>query len=328
MIILDYTWSIQNISNVPKYAHVSTRSVYDHVSHCLPPRYQIRDLIHLVVAYFEPNGFMVQVEVDMQRMLTQRTQDAFFLYDVLSRIDPVPSVFTVPSVLPRISTENQFQMESASCPRLFLQDPITGVDYYRTRTGHLGLFHELMTRAHSVQFQGQLSYTRPNLQQFKETQTYLILCSQIDILSWMNLCPCNRTRQWIPGHQTNRVLILDRDCEIPPEVSAFPWDNVILDHMSTSVRTTCISDPTDTSRVTGYLGETIPLLYHSILQHCRRVHYISPAKDMTYLRILECMMYLRTTYDNRLLLRPGEFSVNRHTIIRICENMFTLNHSS
>jgi hypothetical protein len=330
-IILEYTWTVQKISNVPKYAHVSIRSVYEHVFHCLPPQYQIRDLINLIVGYFEPNGFMIQVMVDMQHMLTQRNQDAFFIYDVLSRVDPVPSVFTIPSVLlPWLSQETvekektTNQIESASCPRLFIRDHITGVDYYRTRTGHLGLFQDLMTRAHSVHFRGQLSYVRPNLRQFKETQSYLILCSKIDIVSWMNLCPCHRTRQYQEHHhEKGRVLILDRDCAIPPEVRAFSWDNVILDQMSMSVWTTCISDPTDTSRVTGNMGETIPM-YHSIIQNCGMVHYISTVKNMNYLRILECMMYLRATYDDRLLVCPGIFSVNRQVIIRMCENLFAL----
>jgi hypothetical protein len=321
--ILDYSWSSQKISNVPTYAVTHTRSPYDHVSQSVPIHCRVPDLMNIIVDYLDPNGSMIRVDVNLAEMIRCRQQDAFFIYDILSRVDPIPKVFMIPRTLPDVRSSST--IEKASCPILLTRGKnLTNKEenYYRTRTGHLGKLDELMDRSHRITLQGQLTYTRPDINQFSPELNYLIITHTSKITQWTKICPRIVTKL-TPGQTTGNILLIDinETLRISPEVSDIPWNMVLLDQVS--MTTTCFSDPNDTSRIMGHMSERLMSLYDTIIRNCESVLYITNPNHMNNLRILDCMVFLRVTYDGRLLMIPGPFSINRHLMIRVSENIFS-----
>jgi hypothetical protein len=306
--ILPYTFfdRVSHLSSLytPSYVRMNIQSTRERIVDTLPGHlHGSNGLINMIYDFIGLDGYWVKVDADIARMGGERHNTIFFLFNVLSRIDPVPTTLHIPNQLPIVRRpRHSCELASEQIPYIFNHDG-TICRYYRTRTGHIGTESELKGVTSSIVFHGALSYDRPN-QQDIHGRCLVVVADKTKDTYWK---------------QSNSLQVIDSSQSHLGDVH---YDTIILDNVYAFVSTLSKDQLHPSFELRGMIYPTslswiTRLNCNNIIQVCSKTPSVHD--------VITCLYTLNTERNGCKLVYVNErheYQVNRQYLIRTMENLF------
>ena len=301
--------------HVPFYAKVTYRTSLELIFETLPLYlHGSRGVIDMIRRYIGFNETWVKVDVYIPELIRNRDRDVFFVYLVLSNIEPVrlhiPSTIVLKN---KINTDPLPEHASKRIPFIF--DENNNIMYYRTRTGHLGTYDELLHIESGISIQGSLTTICPSIQMIRDStraRTCLIIVDKNDVCSrkyWENENICG----------IFDVLHITDGTNIPEDIR---FDVVVLDNVYV-YQAEPIQYYSEDNDVRGRIHETniSKRLFHT--KSSIFIQIISNS-DPTMEQIISCLYLFNVQRNNCSIIdidNNGTYHIHRHLLTRLIENL-------
>lgn len=198
--ILPYTvfkTSSSRYFRVPPYARAIHKTSMELIYETIPPYlHGSQCVIANIHDYLGKNAIWTRVDACIKKYIQYRHRDVMFTYSVLSNLDPVRRDLRLPEKIALINDQSTYIRDAASTRIPFIFDHISNDMYYRTRTGHLGMFDELQSLETIICLQGRMTTIRPTIdiaRMLLHTNCLVITNDSESFLYWENIIKPNCT---------------------------------------------------------------------------------------------------------------------------------------
>ena len=310
----------QLLANVPSYAKTTCRSSMDLVMKTLPLYlHGSRGVVDMIHRYIGPKDTWVQVDVRVRDMVFYRGRDTFFIYLVLSNIDPVQ--LRIPDTIPlQFNTSNIPVPEHATKMIPFIFDK--NYTYYRTRTGHLGTCAELLPIVSEISMNGCLTTNRPCIEtcyQHMGKKNYLIIINNQD----------NDARKYWENakhHMSSRIVIHISDTSNIIVPNNLKYDVIIFDNVHV-YRSDIIEYYSSDNDIRGRIYKSTisdDLDYQMNQDDTTMIIQIISNSKPTIEQMISCLYLFKAKRNDCNVIDIDNYNtyhVHRHLLDRVIENL-------
>jgi hypothetical protein len=303
------------LHQAPSYAEISTMNATDRILQCVPRfLHGMKEIVHMIRDYIGLQGVWMKVVVDLNRIIDDRHRYVYFLFSVLSKMEPISNTLYIPTQLPterRICNQPREELASTKIPYIYNEDGSRCL-YYRTRSGHFGTMAELTPVTTIIHFHGGILYHRP---------------SKKEIMEQYGSCLIITTS---PSHwehmKSDSVIIMNYDETYDQTIIGNKtFDTIMMDNVYAF---TSVLSPNQLHPSFELHGRMYPT-YASWVQNkmnCNNIVQIISERKPTIDNILSCLYTIRTERNGCRLFHVNninEYSINRASLAKTLENLFS-----